>query len=112
MTGRYKLKFTKQSGNQIIQIIDYISHNLLAPRAAMRLYSEIKEKTERLADFPESCALVDREQWKFSGLRKLIVRNFIVYYLIDHENQSVIITSVVYGKSNQLNKLKRMELDD
>ena len=112
MTDRYKLKFTKQSSNQIIQIISYISHNLLAPKAAMRLYSEIKEKTERLADFPESCTLVDREPWKSYEIRKLIVRNFIVYYMVDHVNQSVVITSVVYGKSNQLNKLKRMDFDD
>ena len=112
MPERYKLKFTKQSSDQLFQIISYISNNLFAPKAAMRLYGEIKEKTEKLTDFPESCVHVDREPWKTNGIRKLIVRNFIVYYLVDHENHNVLITSVVYGKSNQLNKLKRMDLDD
>ena len=108
----YKLKFTKQSNNQIVEIFDYISYNLNSPQTAARLLREIKDKTLKLADFPEMYELVEFDPWRTYGIRKITVANFVIYYWPDHENKMVLITSVVYGKRNQLFALKQMILED
>lgn len=55
-------------------------------------------------------ALIDREPWKKEGIRKMTVKNFIVYYYINEDDKTIWITSVVYGRRDQLNVLKDMPL--
>ena len=52
----------------------------------------------RLKEFPFSCSYVADEFLRNKGYRKLIIDNYIVFYLIDEENKQVIIMRVLYGK--------------
>lgn len=60
---------------------------------------------------PERNPLVAINKWKKQGIRKTIVKNFIMYYWIDQKNMVVHITAVVYGKRHQLRELEKMEPD-
>jgi len=52
----------------------------------------------RLKDFPFSCSYVDGAFLKRKGYRKLIVDNYIAFYLVDEEEKQVVIMRVLYGR--------------
>ena len=58
-----------------------------------------------LRDFPFSCNYVADEYLRVKGYRKLIVDNYIVFYLIEEEKDQVIIMRVLYGKQKFENLL-------
>lgn len=108
---QYNVKITKYALSQMKEIRDYIADELLAPQAAYNLLSEMKKTVASLEDMPERNPLVDAEKWRKQGIRKTMVKNFIMYYWADDGHRIVHITAVVYGKRNQLAELGKMELE-
>lgn len=111
MNKQYKVQITRYALAQMKKIRDYIAEELLAPQAAFQLLSEMKKTAASLSSMPERNPLVDIKKWKEQGIRKAIVKNFIIYYWTDEELQIVHITAVVYEKRNQLTELRKMELE-
>lgn len=106
----YKVEITKYALAQMEQIRDYIVNELLAPQTAYNLLSEMKKAAASLGYMPERNPLVDVKKWREQGIRKTMVKNFIMYYWTDEGHKTVHITAVVYGKRNQSTELGRMEL--
>ena len=59
----------------------------------------------RLRSFPFSCNYVGEEYLRNKGYRKLIVDNYIVFYLLNEEKEQVVIMRVLYGKQKYENLL-------
>ena len=53
--------------------------------------------------------LTDEDPWRTNGIRKMPVKNFLVYYLIDEESKIVSVTAVIYGHRDQLAALADMK---
>ena len=111
MEKQYKVQITKYALAQMEEIRDYIIYELLAPQAAYNLLSEMRNKVALLNSAPERNPLVDAKKWREQGIRKILVKNFIMYYWVDKEHQIVHITAVVYGKRDQLRELGKMKLE-
>lgn len=111
MKNRYKVQITKYALMQMEEIRNYIANELLAPQAAYNLLLEMKKMAASLESMPERNPLVDIKKWRDQGIRKTIVKNFIIYYWTDEERQTVYITLIVYEKRNQLMELGKMELE-
>ena len=111
MNNRYEVQITRYALTQMEEIRDYIANELLAPQAAYNLLSEMKRKVASLSNMPERNPLVDVKKWREQGIRKTIVKNFIIYYWTDEERQTVHITAVVYEKRDQLMELGKMKLE-
>jgi toxin ParE1/3/4 len=54
---------------------------------------------------------VDQEPWHSRGVRKIIVKNFYVYYRIDEPAGAVFVLNVIYARRDQLKALSHMKLD-
>ena len=52
---------------------------------------------------------MDDEPWKSRGVRRLLCKNFYVYYRIDETAKTVYILNVVYNKRDQLKVLAQMQ---
>ncbi|RJQ30442.1 MAG: type II toxin-antitoxin system RelE/ParE family toxin [Peptococcaceae bacterium] len=104
MQNSYKLKFTPIANGDLYGIYRYISEHLVAPKAANDLMDNIETSIMRLKDFPYSGSLVADDILNSRGYRKLIVKNYIVFYLIDEAEEQVVIMRVLYG-SQQYEKL-------
>lgn len=102
---KYSLKFTTKAEEDLDELYKYISGNPFAPEAANNLMDKFENKILRLKDFPYSCSLVLDETLKQRGYRKLIIDNYIVFYLVNDERQQVIIMRILYGASNYKNIL-------
>jgi len=111
MKKEYKVQITKYALTQMEEIRDYISGELHAPQAAYKLMLEMKNKVASLDSMPERNQLVDSKKWREQGIRKIIVKNFIMYYWVDEKQRTVHITAVVYQKRNQLRELSKMEME-
>ena len=42
-------------------------------------------------------------------MRKIVVKNFLIYFWVDEENMRVQVTAVIYQKRDQLARLAKME---
>lgn len=111
MKEQYNVKITKYALSQMKTIRDYIADELFAPQAAYDLFLEMKKTAASLENMPERNPLVDSEKWRKQGIRKIMIKNFIMYYWADDGHRVVHITAVVYRKRNQLAELGKMELE-
>ena len=60
------------------------------------------------ADMPKRMSLVDEEPWHTEGIRKAVVKNFLIYFWVDDANKKVQVVAVIYEKRDQLKQLKRI----
>lgn len=91
---QYTVKVTKMAYEHMQEIVKYISGELFAPDAAGKLLHEFQSSIEGLAEMPERYSLVDEEPWRTEGMRKIIVKNFLIYFWIDEHNMKVQVTGV------------------
>lgn len=112
MSKNYEVKITKQAQEQMREIVHYISHELFAPDAAVNLLNHLENSINSLSEMPERMSLVEEEPWCTEGVRKVVVKNFLVYFWIDKVNMKVHITAVVYGKRNQVKQLLKMDFKE
>lgn len=111
MDTNYEVKITHQAMNQMREIVHYISRELLTPEAADHLLDKMKETIASLSDFPKRYVLINEEPWRSYGVRKTIVKNFLIYYWIDEEHQKVQVIAVIYNKRDQIRQLMNMDFD-
>lgn len=109
--GEYEVKVTRQAVDQMKEIVHYISYDLMAPDAAEHLLDKLQMEILRLSDFPKRNALIEEEPWRSEGVRKIIVKNFLVYYWVDDENRRVQVTAVIYNRRDQIRQLTNMDLE-
>ena len=96
----YSLRFTPKASEDLESIYSYISNNLSAPVAADDLIYKMEIDILRLKDFPYSCSYVIDESLKARGYRKLIIDNYIVFYLVNKMDKQVVIMRILYGAQN------------
>ena len=98
MSGkRYSLKFNQKAYEDIDQIFSYITEILYNEVAAENLIDKIEQSVRRLQEFPYSCSYVSDDLLKEKGYRKLVVDNYIVFYLVDETEKRVIVMRILFG---------------
>ena len=105
MQNSYQLKFTPIANDDLDRIYRYISGHLVALKAAADLMDDIETSIMRLKDFPYSGNPVTDDILSSRGYRKLIVKNYVVFYLIDKAEKQVVIMRVFYGAQRYENLL-------
>jgi len=101
----FHLKFTAAAYDDLEQIYSYISKKLLAETAADNLLEKIESSIMRLKKFPYSGSLVSDEPLRKRGYRKLIIDNYIVFYLVNEMDKQAVIMRILYGAQNYQNIL-------
>ena len=107
---QYSVKITPSAIGQIQETVAYISKVLLSPQTAIAWSNYLQKEIAGLDNMPSKFPLVDKEPWKTNGIHKMDVKNFIVYYCIDEPQQTVWVTAVIYGRRDQIKRLKEMPL--
>ncbi len=110
MGNEYEVKVTRQALEQMREITHYISYDLMAPEAADNLLDDLKSSILKLSVLPKKHPLIEEEPWRSEGVRKIVVKNFLVYYWVDDEYNKVQITAVIYSKRDQIKQLKNMDM--
>lgn len=109
--NEYEVRVTRQALEQMKEIVHYISNDLMAPSAADNLLGKMRAEIMRLSNFPKKYALIDEEPWRTEGIRKIVVKNFLIYYWVDDENSRVQVTAVIYSRRDQIRQLANMDME-
>ncbi len=102
---RYEVKLTPQAFEQIEETVQYISKILLEPEIARKWADTLQSEIEKLDSMPSRYSLTEEEPWHTKGIRKMPVKNFLIYYLVDEKRKTVWITAVIYGRRDQISAL-------
>lgn len=95
---QYRVEITQEALKDMEEIYNYIAIELLSPENAMGQYNRIAHEILTLDTFPERNRIMESEQEHRMGLRRLIVDNFSVFYII--RDDKVIVTNVLYSASD------------
>ena len=92
-----KIVYTLTARQDLHSIYEYISSKLLAPDAARNTTERIMASIRTLEAMPERNPLYKEEPWHSRGVRFIPVRNYLVFYTINNEADTVSIVRIMYG---------------
>lgn len=92
------------------EIYSYISNKLLQAENAENQINKIRKGIRSLEFMPSRYILVDWEPWHSLKMHKLSIDNFIVFYLVDNEKNTVTIVRIIYGGRDIENMISSKEL--
>jgi len=95
---KHKILMTEPAANDLLKTAEYITRELMEPETAQKLLSKIKEAVMSLAEMPTRYAAVSNERLAAQGLRKLVVENYIVFYVVSEKGGTVTIIRGLYGR--------------
>ena len=96
----YQLSITSTAERDIMRAVDYIEFTLKNPDAADHLLDAATRQINSLADLPQRFCLVADPVLASWGIRFVIINHYLAFYIIDEENQTVIVVRFLYQKSN------------
>lgn len=103
----YQLHITSTAEHDIMRAVDYIEFVLKNPQAADNLLDVVTKQIETLSDFPQKFRIVDDPVLASWEIRFVIINNYLAFYTIDEEKQTVIIVRFLYQKSNWTSILRQ-----
>ena len=94
----YKIIVTDEANADIDEIIGYIVNSLKNPIAASKLLSEIEDIYDVLKENPEAFAYCNDDYLRGNGYRKIPVKNYIIFYRVNYETDTVYVMRAIYGR--------------
>lgn len=101
----FEIIMTPDATKNLLELKDYISDNLLAPDTALFYIEFIRKKINTLSQMPDRVKPVEIEPWKSIGIRKIMAKNFYIYYRINQKDKQVYILNILYNRRDQLRQL-------
>jgi len=92
-----KVVYTFTARQDLRSIYEYISFTLLAPVVARNTTDRIMAAVRSLESMPERNPLYRKEPWHSQSVRFMPVRNYLVFYTISTETDTVSVARIMYG---------------
>ncbi len=77
---QYEVKITEPAQRQLQEIIRHIAGDLQEKRTAIRMLDTLEKEILSLSTLPNRVALTKEDPWHSAGIRKLPVKNYLVYF--------------------------------
>lgn len=97
---KYKIKFSKDARNDLIDIYKYVSNNLQEPNIAKKLIQKMRKEIYELENSPQMYSIINDNFLKRLEIRKIRVKNYFVFYSINIEASIVEIIRIMYARRN------------
>lgn len=94
----WKIYYTSQARQDLRDIYEYISRQLMAPETASKQIEVLMNAVRSLESMPKRHKIYDEEPWKSRELRFMPVKNYLVFYLEDEKDNAVKIIRMYKGK--------------
>lgn len=101
----YNLVITQPAKKDLADILQYISKDLSAPKAANDLLDDILKCYDNISSNPLMYALCDNDRLKSKNTEKQLTLNYIMFYRVDEEKQIIYIMRFIYGRRDYINLL-------
>lgn len=94
----YIIDITKPAEADLYNIGRYIANELLEPELANKVISTIGNAILSLEEMPYRNSLVRDERLSQQGIRRILIENYIGFYIINEEDKKVTIIRVLYSR--------------
>ncbi len=102
----YKIFIELPAQRDLQGILCYIKDTLKEPAVAKRIYSSIKEQILTLHQMPFRHSVVEDQPFATIGIRKLVIENYIAFYVIDEAKCEVHVLRILYNRREWQHILK------
>ena len=96
----YSVHITAAAERDMMNASDYIDFTLKNPQAADELLDEAEKKINELSDFPEMFQLVEDTVLASWGIRFVVVKKYLAFYVISEKQERVYVVRFLYQKSD------------
>ena len=96
----YSVRITPEAESDLENIWGYITYELESPASAFKIVDDLYSEIATLDEMPKRYRIIPREPWKSRGVRFMFVHNFRVHYIVDDDNLTVTVFSVMYARAN------------
>ena len=103
--AKYKIAVSEPAENDLRDIVRYISSQLSAPITALRMMDTIEEAIAGLSDAPKKYPVLSDDRLQAMGYRKLLIKNYIIFFSIDDNSNTVNVERILYARRDWLHML-------
>lgn len=100
---KYNVIITQNALDDIAELFNYIKTALNEPTVASEMKKVILSAVDSLEEFPMRSSIIDTEPFHSSGVRKILVKNYFIFYRV-HEDR-VVILRILYNRRDWHNIL-------
>ena len=100
MSTTYSVIYSPQAFLDLTGLYEYIRFNLQVPKTAEKQVNRIKHAIRSLETMPMRYQLVDWEPWLSMEIRRVLVDNYTVFYIVDENQMTVTVIRIFYSGRN------------
>ena len=104
MSEKYDVKLSIKAKDDLKRIVLYIKNELNELSIASKYANMLRNEIKTLEYSPQKFAIIDDDAIKDLNIRKLIIKNYIVFYRVNENKNIVNIERILYGASNWAEK--------
>lgn len=93
-----------------MEYASYIQNELLNPQAAIKFVKDLREAIAGLDTMPQRHPQLEEEPWRRQGVRKMLIRGYLVDFWVEEQTAVVHVIAVIYGRRDQFAQLQKMDL--
>lgn len=94
----YNIEYLPKAREDMVDLVRYIGGRLENKEAAEKIANEIMRAVRGVAEFPYST----EAYWPLKRLdheyRRIVVKNYLVFYWVDEREKTVTVARVIYSK--------------
>ncbi len=94
MMKKYRVEMSETAQQDLENIIFYLRYNLSGDIIADKYKILFKQELRNLENVAESMPILDEELTGHKDIRKINVRNYIVFYTVDEENSKAFVVRI------------------
>ncbi|MEG0409074.1 MAG: type II toxin-antitoxin system RelE/ParE family toxin [Bacilli bacterium] len=95
---KYNVIIEPIAEEDLIEILTYITTTLHETDIAKQIYFLIRTQILTLELFPFRYAHIIEEPYRTMGIRKIPVKNYIIFYFVDEEEKDVHVFRILYNR--------------
>ncbi len=99
---RYKVFLTEKARDNLLELRRYVVEALKEENTASEYLHAISKAVMSLDEMPMRYKIIEDEPFNSMKLRRMIVKNFYVYYSVDKRNNTVFVRAVIYSRTKTL----------
>ena len=96
----YEVMMTPNAKRDLQEIYRYIAVELQAEQSANTQLTRLKESILKLDEMPERFRVYDREPWRSRNLHIMPVDNYLVFYIPNNVNKTVVVLRIMCGRQD------------
>jgi len=102
----YFVNITAIAEGEILSTVKYIADELKTPTAANNLLDEIEKHEKILEETPNIYPNVPDEYLATKGIKFVIIKNYLMFFTVDEDNEIVNVIRFLYGRRDWKNMLR------